>query len=257
VTAAVPEPATPLDTVELTRRLREAEAERDRVTAQLQRLESSTALQLARVLAAGARNPRRGIVDVPRETASLLRRRRSRRAGVAPQPARTSAAASPPVRQGPATAGDRATSAGADLGSRLLAASALLVLPRDRPVLAVVAGPSLGRAWADAALVQVLRPDDATAVLAAVGPDVLVVSAAAGRAGPWAGFGSYEVPERDLTVRELLLAARDRNVPAVLVAAEHGQDLPMITDVRSLFAGEVPEGATVGDVLAAAGRVAA
>src|SRR3954463_15516619 len=98
------DPVTPpvLDTADLTRRLRETEAELARVTLRLHRLENSTTVQLTRLVAAAVRNPRPGLPGLPRAVAGLLRRRRAaRRPGATPA---GSAAASPgPVgRGGPA-----------------------------------------------------------------------------------------------------------------------------------------------------------
>ena len=239
---AVPSPASPPDAEELARRLREVEAERDRVAARLRRLEGSRAVRLARA-AARLRRWRPGRTDQPSPQVS------SASAAVAAPPASrprtaTVAAARPAARP----------AAPEPLGSRLLGASALLVVPRDRPVLAVVAEPSVARRWADDALVQPLRPDDAAAVLAAIRPDVLVVHAGAGRSGPWAGFGGYEVPERDAAVLDLLRDAAERQVPAVLVGAEDGRPLPVLADAGVRFAGEVAWGAGVAEVLAAPPR---
>ena len=138
------------------------------------------------------------------------------------------------------------------LPERLLAASAVLVTTRDRPVLAVVAAAPTAQAWSDAARVQPLRPDDAQAVFAVVAPDVLVVDAGAGRSGPWSGLGGYDVPERDRTLLGLLHAARERRVPAVLVASGTPGEAPLLADAGGLFTARVPPGATVADLVAAA-----
>jgi hypothetical protein len=111
-------------------------------------------------------------------------------------------------------------------------------------VLAVVADAASRQQWGDDAHVQPLRPDDALAVFATVLPDLLVFDAAAGGgAGPWSGLGTYEVPERDRTVLDLLRAARDRGVPAVLVRGNAPEEAPMLADARNLFSGEVAQGA--------------
>jgi hypothetical protein len=263
-----------LDTAELTRRLRETEAELARVTLRLRRLESSGTVQLAQLLAAALRNPRRGVVELPRETATLVRRWRRRRAarrsvvldgsppagrrgrgqeeGGAGADERPRRAASPSAsRGGKAGAG----LAGDSLPDRLLAASAVLVATRDRPVLAVVAEPWPADTWSEGAHVQRLRPDDAAAVFAAVSPDLLVVDARAGQSGPWSGLGTYAAPDRDRTVLELLRAARDRAVPTVLVRPVPPEEAPMLADARPLFTGEAPAEASLDDLLAA-GRVA-
>jgi hypothetical protein len=262
VTAPAPEPpAGLLETVELSRRLRETEAELASVRTRLRRLESSTAVQFAQVLVAGAREPRRAIVTVPRETAALARRWRARRSGRAPLPLDTATpAGSAPAGRRPGGAsgagspGAAAAAAppGGELAARLLGASATLVTLRDRPVLAAIAGSDQASAWAADAHVQRLRPDDAVAVFAAVTPDLLVVDAGAGDPGPWAGLGTYAVPERDRTVLELLRAARDREVPTVLVDPPAGS-APMLADARSLFTGVAGQGTPVAGLLAAAG----
>jgi hypothetical protein len=273
MTAPVPEPpAGLLETVELTRRLRETEAELARVTLRLRRLESSGTVQLAQLLVAAVRNPRKGLVDLPRGSAVLVRRWWARRAGrlrpgvSSPAGAgrRGGAAPSPGPKDGRPQPGraaqggeeDPGAPAGARLADRLLAASAVLVTTRDRPVLAVVADPASAQRWSEQAHVQRLRPDDAVAVFAAVMPDVLVVHPAAGRSGAWSGLGTYAVPERDRTVLELLRAARDRGVPAVLVPPVTREEAPMLTDARPLFSGEAPPDAGVDELLAA-GRVPA
>jgi hypothetical protein len=237
------DPATPTepDAAALARRLRETEAELERVTLRLHRLENATSVRLALTLAAAARNPRKG----------LARLRARRGGGPAPGAAKVAgrAAAKGPTSPRREPAGDR-------LADRLLASSAVLVTTRDRPVLAVVADPATARAWSEDAHVQPLRPDDAPAVFAAVTPDVLVVDAAAGRTGPWSGLGTYAVPERDRTVLGLLRAARDRGVPVVLVPPVRPEEAPMLADARPLFSGEAGPGATVAD-LVAAGQVRA
>lgn len=238
--------ATPpvLDTADLTRRLRETEAELARVSLRLRRLEDSASVQLAQLLAATARNPRENLADLPRAAARIVRRRRKPKPGAV--------AAKAPARPAAAARGAAAGAPPAErLPDRLLAASAVLVATRDRPVLAVVAGAATAQAWAGDAHVQLLRPDDAPAVLAAVTPDLLVVDAAAGQDGPWLGLGSYAVPERDRTVLELLRAARDRGVPAVLVPPDPSQEAPMLDDARPLFSGHAARGAGVGDLVAA------
>lgn len=235
--------ATPRDddAAALTRRLRETEAELARVTQRLHRLENATSVRLSLMLAAVVRNPRKGLAELPH--AVTLLRRRGRRGRPAPaakaaaHPARPAAPSRAPAVEG--------------LPERLLGASATLVTTRDRPVLAVVAPAETARAWTDGAHVQPLRPDDARAVFAAVTPDVLVVDAAAGRGGPWSGLGSYDVPERDRTLLELLRAARERGVPAVLVPPGTPEEAPMLTDARQLFSAEAPAGATVADLVGA------
>lgn len=257
MTTPAPDPgAGLLDTVELARRLRETEAELARVTLRLRRLESSGTVQLALLIAAAVRDPRKGLIELPRECAALVRRVRSRRT------ARPSTAerhrSQHPASSSSRTRGDGdVPRGGGDLSERLLRASAVLVEIRDRPVFAAVSDASSARSWSEAAHVQRLRPDDATAVFAAVAPDVLVVDAGAGGTGPWAGLGTYLVPERDRTVLELLRAARDRSIPTVLVRAAPADAAPMLAAARSLFTGEAAAGASVDDVLAAARQVAA
>jgi hypothetical protein len=251
----VPTPPV-LDAADLARRLRETEAELARVTLRLRRLEDSTSVQVARLLRGVAKNPRKGLADLPHAAARIARRRRGRRG--------RPDSSSPTVRErGPATRGTGtpraatpAEPAAQRLPDRLLAASAVLVTTRDRPVLAVVADEASRQRWGDDAHVQPLRPDDALAVLATVLPDVLVVDAAAGRDGPWSGLGTYEVPERDRTVLDLLRAARDRGVPAVLVRGSGPEEAPMLADARNLFSAEVAPDAAIAD-LVAAGRGAA
>ena len=232
-----------LDAASLARSLRETEAELARVTLRLHRLENATSVRLALLLAAAVRSPRKALAEL-RHAVALVRGR-ARRGRTAPAAAPAPRAARPPARTAAANdaAGDR-------LPERLLAASAALVTTRDRPVLAVVADAA-APGWGDGAYVQPLRPDDALAVFAAVTPDVLVVDARAGRDGPWSGLGGYDVPERGRTLLELLHAARDRGVPAVLVPPGTPGEAPMLADARQLFSGEVHPGATVADVVAA------
>jgi hypothetical protein len=251
----VPTPSA-LDAADLARRLRETEAELARVTLRLRRLEDSTSVQVARLLRGVAKNPRKGLADLPHEAARIARRRRGRR-GRADAASAQGVARAPETRAtGTPGAGASAEAAAERLPDRLLAASAVLVTTRDRPVLAVVADEASRQRWGDDAHVQPLRPDDALAVLATVLPDVLVVDAAAGRDGPWSGLGTYEIPERDRTVLDLLRAARDRGVPAVLVSGSAPEEAPMLADARDLFAGEVAPGAAVADVVAAGRRAA-
>jgi hypothetical protein len=266
MTAPVPEPpAGLLDTAELARRLRETEAELARVSLRLRRLESSGTVRLAQLVAAAVRNPRRGLVDLPRGAADIVRRSRARRGARGhvssstrdsrdDRTANTGTGAGPQsVARGRATVDQPADPGlGGGLGDRLLAASALLVTTRDRPVVAAVADPASAQAWAEGAHVQRLRPDDAAAVFAALTPDVLVVHPVAGRSGPWSGLGTYAVPDRDRTVLELLLAARERGVPAVVVAPATPAEAPMLVDARPLFAGEVGPDAAIDEILAAA-----
>ena len=228
------------DAAVLTGRLRETEAELARVTLRLHRLENSTSVQLTRLLAAVVRDPRTILANLRQAAALISRRgRKSRRSPgpSSPPPGGRGAAAGGATPAGgrpqPAGAAPSAGAAGADgapaaerLPDRLLAASAILVTTRDRPVLAAVAEPASAQAWGEDAHVQLLRPDDALVVFAAVTPDVLVVDAAAGRGGPWSGLGTYDVPERDRAVLDLLRAARDRGIPAVLVPPEPPEEAP-------------------------------
>jgi hypothetical protein len=238
-------PAPPPEAAELARRLRETEAELERVTGRLRRLENARSVRLALTLAAVARDPRKGLARL------RSRGRHPDAAGGAGGAARAAPAARRPAR--PAAAAEPARER---LPERLLGSSVVLVTTRDRPVLAVVGDPATARAWGEDAHVQPLRPDDAAAVFAAVTPDVLVVDAAAGRLGPWSGLGSYAVPERDRTLLDLLRAARDRGVPTVLVPPGTPEEAPMLADARRLFSGEAGPGATVAD-LVAAGQVPA
>jgi hypothetical protein len=252
------DPTSPpvLDAADLARRLRETEAELARVTLRLRRLEDSAAVQLAQLFAAAARDPRRRLPGLPRAAAGILRRRwrRKGRQTSSPPPPRPSHRATRAT--GTSAGGTPSAPTGERLADRLLAASAVLVTTRDRPVLAVVTDVASARAWSEDAHVQLLRPDDALAVLAAATPDVLVVDAAAGRAGPWTGLGTYDVPERDRTLLELLRAARDRDIPTVLVPADASEEAPMLADARRLFSGHAGPGSAVAD-LVAAGRGAA
>lgn len=231
------------DTAALARRLHETEVELARVTRRLNRLENATSVRLALMLAAVARHPRKGLAELPH--AVTLVRRRTRR--VRPAPAPTAVRTARPGAH--ESAGPRLPDR---LPDRLLAASAVLVTIRDRPVLAVVAGVRTAHAWSDAAHVQPLRPDDAEAVFAVVAADVLVVDADAGRFGPWSGLGGYDVPERDRTLLGLLHAARERRVPAVLVASGTPGEAPLLADAGELFTARVLPGATVADLVAAA-----
>src|SRR3954471_12923851 len=82
------DPVTPpvLDTADLTRRLRETEAELARVTLRLHRLENSTTVQLTRLVAAAVRNPRTGLPGPPRAVARLPRGPAARLRRAAPRP---------------------------------------------------------------------------------------------------------------------------------------------------------------------------
>ena len=131
----------------------------------------------------------------------------------------------------------------------MLAASATVVVLRDRAVLAVVAGDAMSETWRRDANVQRLRPDDALAVFATVTADALVVDPAAGALGPWGGLGTYAAPQRDLTVLELLSAARDRGVPSVLCEPADEQTAPMLLDAVSSFTRVVPADAPVDVIL--------
>ena len=188
-----------------------------------------------------ARHPRRALAG--------LRRRLARVRG------RTEAAAPTQQPSGSATASagreirEPSKEPGAELAARLLASSAILVVTHDRAVLAVVAGDEEAAGWAVDAYVQRLRPDDAFAVFAAATPDALVVHAGAGRRGPWAGLGTYAVPARDLTVLELVEAARRRGIPSVLCMSPGDQATPMLRDARSTFTRVVAPESSV-DVLA-------
>jgi hypothetical protein len=184
----------------------------------------------------------------PRRTLAGLRRRLARVRGRA----EVAASAQRPPGSASASAGrevgEPPKKPGAELAARLLASSVTLVVTHDRPVLAVVAGGEEAAAWSADAYVQRLRPDDALAVFAAATPDALVVHAGAGRLGPWAGLGTYAVPPRDLTVLELVDAARRRGIPSVLSMSPDDAAIPMLQDARSAFTSVVAPEATV-DVL--------
>ncbi|RZS90199.1 hypothetical protein EV189_1983 [Motilibacter rhizosphaerae] len=207
--------ADPLQTAELARRLQETEAELARVRTRLRRLESSSAVQLAQALVAGARDPRRAPVTVPREVARLAKRWRARGSS-APLPLDPPP---PPAPAGPPAA----TAVPADrLAARLAEEYAVVAVPRTRPVVAGVLPPSAVAEWQQAAILTVLRPDDALAVLALAPPEVLVVDASAGASGPWAHLGSWAAPERERALLALLSAAGELGARRVLCGAAGG-----------------------------------
>jgi hypothetical protein len=188
-----------------------------------------------------ARHPRRALAGLRRRLARVRGR-----AAVAASAQRPPDAAAASAGQ---EAGKPPKEPGAELAARLPASSATLVLTHERPVLAVVAGDEEAATWAADVHVQRLRPDDALAVFATVTPDALVVHAGSGRRGPWAGLGTYAVPPRDLTVLELVEAARRRGIPSVLSMSPGDQSTPMLQDARSAFTSVVAPDASV-EVLA-------
>lgn len=218
-------PATPsvLETAELTRRLRETEAELARTTARLLRLESSTAVQAAQVLISAARDPKQAARTLPREALRLGRQWRSRGSRRAPMPLdRTSPAATsgPGTRTGTPQRGGTPQVDG--LGERLLAGTGVVVVARDRPLVAGILAQDGLPVWASATHLTLLGPDDAVAVLDRARPDVLVVDAGAAVVGPWAHLGTFAAPERERTLLAVLRAARETGCATLLWTAAGG-----------------------------------
>ncbi|RKS71472.1 hypothetical protein CLV35_3270 [Motilibacter peucedani] len=207
-----------LATAELARRLRETEAELARTAARLRRLESSTAVQVAQVLIAGAKDPRRAPLTVPRELVGLGRRWRARGARRTATPLDP-----PPPPPVPAAAGDQ-------LGARLLEGYARVAVPRTRPVVAGILAQESADLLRPAVHLTRLRPDDAEAVLGAVAPEVLLVDAGAAVLGPWAHLGTFAAPERDRTLLALLRAASAGGATTVLWASTGWDELAPLFD---------------------------
>ena len=195
----------------------------------------------------GRRNRARGIWTSHGETAWLLRRAAVPRAVAAPA-ARTSAAV--PPADGQATAGRPAGSRRRELGAgcRGLRAPGAAA---DRPVLAAWPSPPWVGRRRTRLCVQVLRPDGATAVLAAVGPDVLVVHAD-GRPSRALGRDQAATRSRSGTYRSGAAPRGPRPERAGGARRGRGRQASASDhDARSLFAGRC-RGRPVGDVLAAA-----
>lgn len=209
-----------LETADLARRLRETEAELTRVTTRLRRLESSTAVQVATVMIAGARDPRRAPVTVPRELVRLGRRWRARGGNRTPTPldppapgraaGQSVGVSTPPAATGAQRQHD-------ELATRLLAGYARTLQPRTRPVVAAIVAEAGARLGETTHLTR-LRPDDASAVLAAVGAEVLLVDTRAATSGVWAHLGTFDAPERERTLLDLVHRAQAADIRTVLWA---------------------------------------
>ncbi|RAY14217.1 hypothetical protein DPM19_14640 [Actinomadura craniellae] len=180
-------------------RLRAALRERDARIQELEQrliaLESSTTVQVGRLVAGAARRPGRRTARLPRELYRLWRRRHD-----------------------PAPSATRRESERLQLDQ--------LDRPEDRLLKAdpytgfAVAGlfSPAGLAELDGtARVTPLYPHDAASVLEAADVDLLVVDAAAGApGGPWAYLGVPGMYDREKALVNVLEIARSRNLPAVL-----------------------------------------
>lgn len=175
--------------------LREREARIAELEQRLAALQSSTALQVGRLLAGAARTPRRRAPRLPRDLYRVWRRRHTSAAGQA-------APTAPSGYEQPARP-----------EQRLLTAA-----PCDGLVVAGVLGRAAAAELAAAPVrVVALYPHDAARVLAESDVDLLLVDAAAGDpGGPWAYLGTPGMYDRELALTEVLRTARARGLPAVL-----------------------------------------
>lgn len=161
-------------------------------------LEASTALRIGRAVVAGARNPR-SLVKLPREAYRMLRLRGGRRGGASTAP---STATSPLV---------------VNEESRLVAWRGGSLPPRTGSVVAGVLREVTQRALSDVAQVSVVTPDDASAVIDKVSPDVVIIETAAGGAeGVWSHLGDPSATERERRLLRLTDAAQAAGHPVVL-----------------------------------------
>ena len=187
---------------EMTQRLREAEGRLRTAERRVRALEGSTAFRVGSALVDAARNPRRGVVRLPRTLAASVRYRGRKPAG--------------------ATA--TATRGGAEPVSdlveqrRFLAHTALSTAPRDRLVIVGALSRDTADALGAAATVTRATPDDAALLVERLDPDlVLIETAAAGIGSAWAHLGDPAAAERERRVLDMLAAARAAGRPVVLL----------------------------------------
>ena len=213
---------------DLARRLRVAEAEVGRLRSQLQRIESSAAYQVGRVLSEGARHPHSAPLYVPRQLFGLYRRWR-RAGGNAHAPAI-------PGTSGTAAGTVQTSAADAPELARVLGELVPLgVCERDVPVVAGVLHPRTRLALEQCANVVALAPTGGRVLLDRVSPDVLLVDASAGRSGQWAHVGTYADPARDRDLLELVATARGRGVPVVTWRSVPVSHAPLFAEAADVF----------------------
>ena len=193
---------------ELTRALRAVEADLARAERRISQLDSSAPMRIGRVLVDAARHPLRGSVRAPRELYHAWRTRSRGRAPAAPAPRRAV------TRRGQEQ-------------SRHLARNALALGPRDRLVVAGVIREDTAAALSPDCVVNVLSPNDAALVVERGDPDIVIIEAAATRAGqPWAYAGTPFAPERDRALLDVVVAANAIGRPVVLWRNMAHQEAP-------------------------------
>ncbi len=123
----------------------------------------------------------------------------------------------------------------ADEPPKLIDVVAVAVTVRDHPVIAGILEPATIRALRPYATVNQLLPNDAEDVLRCSTPDVFLVEATAGQAGPWTGLGTYTDPERDRQLLELVQLAKAVGIPVVLWPGTHGALPPLFPAAKTAF----------------------
>lgn len=227
--------------VELERRLRAAEGELTRVRARLERVEGSTAYQVAALLVEGARHPRRALLGVPRELFALYRRWRARGGAVGPL---TGGPGSTETRRagmgGPSPGRREGGSAGAALGDTPDSVGAVIadalggwLGDRSVPVVAAVTHPRTLRTLTSVLPVTRVPPTGGRESLERLRPDLLLVDASASLVGAWAGFGSYGTPARERQLLELLARAVELGTTTVLWDPLGRVRVPFLHDVAT------------------------
>ncbi|MGK5549997.1 hypothetical protein ACSNOI_00140 [Actinomadura kijaniata] len=180
--------------------LKESQTRVQELERRLEALENSTTVQVGRLVAGAARNPKRRAPRLPRELYRVWKQRH------APRPAKGGRDGEHPVEP------DRVDRP----ENRLLVAG-----PHEGPIVAGVLAPGTAdalRRRIPALKVVELYPHDAATVLPGADVDALVVDARAGDpGGPWAYLGVPGVFDRERALHHLRDLARRRDLPRVLV----------------------------------------
>lgn len=176
--------------------LRERDARVQELEKRLVAIETSTTLQVGKLVAGAARQPGKGAVRLPKQLYRLWKKRN------APQYSATQR-----------ESGSRLQTEAIDRPEdRLLAAG-----PYEGLVVGGIFTRETAAALAGRAKVLPLYPHDATLVLDAADVDVLVVDAGAGApGGPWAYLGVPGVYDREKALNGVLELAKYRGLPVVL-----------------------------------------
>lgn len=180
--------------------LRQARSRAERAERELERTKRSASYVVGNLLVRAAKDPRR-LVTLPRDLWRIWRLRKSRRTTVAAAPA--------PTR----------TRELVDIDAARLLVPRLAAVPAGRGLSIVGAiGTATARNWGPYASVSPTLPHEATALVEATDPDVVIIDTSASLpGGGWSHLGSPAAVDRVLAAGALVDAAHAIGRPAVLL----------------------------------------